>query len=233
MLQLALCVSMLLALAALGLAALLLWPSRRSLTDPLARARTLWALALLFGPLGWVLLELGGLLRIGILSVVAKVALCATFVAFSAAAAALRGKSISWRWLALPLLMVATTSLSLYAREPHAPMRSGLLSLICAGLALGSAVLLVSHSAGERDRRMLWLAISFGLSATLLCLRGSMLLSDQTGLFPLWTTQAVASALLGASLALPLLATGLLLTGIDSRAPRASASERLARPLVR
>jgi hypothetical protein len=179
--------------------------------SPLGEARRLWSMALLFAPVGWMLLELGGLLQMGLLAVIAKFAISAAFAVFLVAAATLRGQTLRWRWAAAPVLLVLAASMWVYWHAPYAPMRTGLLSLICAGIALWIAVLTFDARARARCPHVSWLAAAFVISAVLLAMRGIVLLAP-----PEWPVANLSpggspSLLLGAALSVPLLATLCLL----------------------
>ena len=183
--------------------------------SPLGEARRLWSMALLFAPVGWMLLELGGLLQMGLLAVAAKLAISAAFAVFLVAAATLRGQALRWRWAAVPVLVVLVASMWVYWHAPYAPMRTGLLSLICAGVALWIAFLTFDARARARCAHASWLATAFVFSALLLAMRGIVLLAPAD-----WSVAAVGdgttpSLLLGAALSVPLLATLCLLVDRD------------------
>jgi hypothetical protein len=179
--------------------------------SPLGEARRLWSMALLFAPVGWMLLELGGLLQMGLLSIIAKFAISASFAVFLVAAATLRGARVRWHWVAAPVAFVLAASMWVYWREPYAPMRTGLLSLICAGVAIWIAVLSLDARSRASCRHAPWLAAAFFVSAALLTMRGIVLLAPIGSFAPDWSTGAVPSVLLGTALAVPLLATLCLL----------------------
>jgi hypothetical protein len=213
--------SLVLLLASLTVATGLLSLAPRPWTA-LGETRRLWSIALLFAPVGWMMLELGHLMNLGLLAIAAKIAISLAFVVFLAAVANLRGMPLRWRWAALPVLGVAAASLWVYWNAPYAPMRTGLLSLICAGLALGIAALASGRRTREHCPHAPWLALAFLASGLLLLLRGVFLLAPPSGPGLAAAAATNASLLLGAALAIPLLATLFLMLGVESRrvAPR-------------
>lgn len=186
----------------------------------LGETRRLWSIALLFAPVGWMLLELGSLLRLGLLAIAAKLAISLAFVVFLAAIMNLRGSVLRWRWAAVPVLGIAAASLWVYWTAPYEPMRTGLLSLVCAAIALGIALLAAGRRVREHCRHARWLAFGFLLSALLLLARGVMLLADPAWLRLGDLPDSAPSLLLGAALALPLLATLFLMFDSEARRPR-------------
>lgn len=179
--------------------------------SPLGEARRLWSMALLFAPVGWMLLELGGLLQLSLLAVVAKVAISTAFAVFLVAAASLRGAVLRWRWAAAPVIVVLGASMWVYWHAPYAPMRTGLLSLICAGVALWVAAMTFDARARARCAHASWLAAAFVFSALLLATRGIVLLAPSDWSIAALGSGSVPSLLLGAALSVPLLATLFLL----------------------
>jgi hypothetical protein len=193
--------------------------------SPLGEARRLWSMALLFAPVGWMLLELGGLLQLGLLSILAKLAISAAFAVFLVAAATLRGTGVRWPWVAAPVIVVLLASMWVYWQAPRVPMRTGLLSLICAGVAIWIALLSLDARTRARCVHAPWLAAGFGISAALLTVRGLVLLAPSSWSLAAWSQGATPSLLLGTALAPPLLTTACLLfqrdqTALDGAARR-------------
>jgi hypothetical protein len=190
--------------------------------SPLGEARRLWSIALLFAPMGWMLLELGSLLGLALLSLFAKAAIVIAFAVFLGAISTLRGSPMRLYWHVLPVAFVASASLWVYWNAPYAPMRTGLLSLVCAVLALRGAWLAGSSLTRLHCPRAAGLLAAFALSAALMSVRGVMLLSpgNPEGGDP----AGVASVLLGIALLAPLLATGCLFVRDASRSANPDAS---------
>jgi hypothetical protein len=159
-------------------------------------------------------------MNLGLLAIAAKVAISLAFVVFLAAIVNLRGSVLRWRWAAVPVLGVAAASLWVYWNAPYVPMRTGLLSLVCAAMALGIALLAAGRRTREHCRHAPWLAVGFALSALLLVVRGLVLLADPAWLRLGDLSDSASSLLLGAALALPLLATLFLMFGTEARRPR-------------
>ena len=129
-----------LTLAAGGVAmALALWASARRQPEPLRTAQLLWARGLAALPLGWVLLELSLAAGTPALSVPAKMLFMAAFMEFLRAMRTLEGEHVARFWLWMPVGAVGMLSLGFLASYPTDPMRTGLLSLLCAIAAASTA----------------------------------------------------------------------------------------------
>ncbi|MEZ5462291.1 diguanylate cyclase [Dokdonella sp.] len=122
-------IPLLLLMASMAIAAGLLM-SAANQPSPIREAQRVWALGLVAGPLGLALLRLGGLLEAGLLQAAAKTIMTAGFSFPLIALALISGASIRWRAL-LPVVLVLAASMIFLLRFPEAPMRTGLLSLVC------------------------------------------------------------------------------------------------------
>lgn len=205
--------------ASLGLASALLAASSRQ-PGAVAEAHRVWSLGLFFAPLGWALLELGALMPSNGLSVAAKTALASGFWAYLLATARLAGLRGGMRWTVVPVLVVVLASLWMRWQSPLVPMRTGLLSVICAVFAAGVAIMAI-RAARDRVPQAGMLAVAFCASALALGGRALLLLAPGAagGLdLPAWT-----SALLGAAVFAPALAT--LAFVLTHGAPQAASSQ--------
>lgn len=200
--------------ASLGLASALLAASSRQ-PDAVAEAHRVWSLGLFFAPLGWALLELGALMPSNGLSVAAKTALASGFWAYLLATARLAGLRGGMRWTVLPVLVVLLASLWMRWNTPLVPMRTGLLSVICALFAAGVALMAI-RAARARVPQAGTLAAAFCASALALGARSLLLLAPPAN--PGFDLPAWSSALLGAAVFAPALATlAFVLTQADAR----------------
>lgn len=209
-----LAISSLLLVASLGLATALLAATPRH-SPQVADAHRIWSLGLLFAPLGWMLLELGALMPSNTLGVLAKTALASGFAAYLAATMRLAGVRRRASWIALPVLVVLSASLWMRWQTPHLPMRTGLLSLVCAVFAAAVAVM-ATRAARDAVPQAWTLATAFCASALALGLRAFVLLVPAAqGWFD---APGLHSAMLGAAILAPALATmAFLLAGSAER----------------
>lgn len=178
---------------------------------PLAPALRQWAFALVAGPLGWCLLELAGGPLPAALAVLAKPLVMAAFVGHLHAVLVLRGHIGPAAWQYLPVLAVALATLAWYLLAPATPMRTGLLSLLCALAAAATAMLCLAERPGRRrsDVPLALLATCFGLSALLFGSRAAiLLLLPEASWLRAWLAQPTSHSLvLGLALLGPLTAT--------------------------
>ncbi|MBX3725475.1 MAG: GGDEF domain-containing protein [Xanthomonadales bacterium] len=178
---------------------------------PLAPALRQWAFALIAGPLGWCLLELAGEVLPPAWAVLAKPLIMTAFIGHLHAVLVLRGHIAPAAWQYLPVLAVALATLGWYVLSPETPMRTGLLSLMCALAAAATAVSCLGDVPRRRrlDVPMGLLATSFGLSALLLGGRAAiLLLAPENARQRIWLAQPTSHSLvLGLALLGPLTAT--------------------------
>ena len=210
-----LAISCLVLVASLGLATALLASAPRHPPEA-ADAHRIWSLGLFFAPLGWALLELGALMPSNTLSVVAKTALAAGFAAYLVSTIRLAGVRARVAWIALPVLVVLVASAWVRWQTPNLPMRTGLVSLVCAAFSAGVAVMALRAARGGVPQA--WtLASAFFASTLALGLRAATLYG------PSWFGDAVAagtlaSAALGAAIVAPAIATLAFLLATSSAA---------------
>lgn len=212
-----LAVSTLLLVASLGLATALLAAVPRQAPD-VGDAHRIWSLGLFFAPLGWTLLELGALMPSNGLSVAAKTALAAGFGAYLIATARLAGLRVGMRWTAMPVLFVLAASLWVRWQDPNVPMRTGLVSVVCALFTAGVAVMAL-RAARNAVPQASTLAIAFVVSTLALATRAALLLAPHALPLHAWLDVVeMHSVLLGAAILAPALATlAFLLAGSAAR----------------
>ncbi|MDZ3823910.1 MAG: GGDEF domain-containing protein [Pseudoxanthomonas sp.] len=178
---------------------------------PLAPALRQWAFALVAGPLGWCLLELAGDTLPAAVAVLAKPLIMTAFIGHLHAVLVLRGTIAPAAWQFLPVLAVALATLGWYLLAPDTPMRTGLLSLMCALAAAATALLCLGDVPRRRrlEVPMGLLATSFCLSALLLGGRAAiLLLAPEAAWQRTWLAQPTSHSLvLGLALLGPLMAT--------------------------
>lgn len=207
-----------LTLAAGGLAmALALLASARRQPEPVRCAQLLWARGLACLPLGWVLLEVSLATASPAWSVPAKMLFMAAFMEFLRAMRAVEGEHVARFWFWLPVGAVGLLSLGFLASHPSDPMRTGLLSLMCAIAAASTAQSAWRHlrAGGSPQAGVLCLAF-VGVAVVLAGRAGLLFLPAQTA--PrLWAETPLAqSLLLGICVLGPAVATlSFVLVGAD------------------
>lgn len=193
-------VSLLLLMASMAIAGGLLM-SAPNQPSPIREAQRVWAIGLVAGPLGLVLLKFGEMLDAGLLEAAAKTVMTAGFSASLLALALISGAAIRWWRALLPVVVVLIASLAFLLRFPDLPMRTGFLSLVCALICTSAA-----HCAWRCNVRLETpygrvIAFMFALGAVVLFARALIL-------FPLSGTGSAATELmLAAAVLIPALAT--------------------------
>lgn len=207
-----------LTLAAGGFAmALALLASARRQPEPVRSAQLLWARGLACLPLGWVLLEYSLVAASPTWSVPAKMLFMAAFMEFLRAMRAVEGEHVARFWFWLPVGAVGLLSLGFLASHPNDPMRTGLLSLMCAVAAASTAQSAWRHLRSGGSPQAGVLCLAFVLVAAVLSGRAGLLfLPDQSAL-RLWAETPLAqSLLLGICVLGPAVATlSFVLVGAD------------------
>lgn len=219
-----LAISSIVLVASLALASALLAAAPRQ-SEPVAEAHRIWSLGLFFAPLGWALLESGALMPSNTLSVAAKTALAAGFWAYLLATARLAGWRSTLRWTITPVFVVLIASLWMRWQAPQVPMRTGLLSAICALFAAGVAAMAI-RAALDRVPQAWTLATAFCASALALALRAFALLAPEGFAVRDWfDTTSMHSALLGLAIVAPAAATLAFLLAEGVQQPAATQAD--------
>lgn len=186
-----------LTLAAGGVAmALALWASARRQPEPLRAAQLLWARGLAALPLGWVLLELSLATATPSLSVPAKMLFMAAFMEFLRAMRAVDGEHVARFWLWVPVGAVGLLSLGFLASHPSDPMRTGLLSLLCAIAAASTAQSAWRHLRAGGSTQAGVLCLAFVLVAAVLAGRAGLLFLPESAALRTWAETPLAQGLL-------------------------------------
>jgi diguanylate cyclase (GGDEF)-like protein len=202
-------------LASAAMAAGLLAASARQPPE-LGRPQRIWARAILLAPAGWLLLEWAR--QVPSLSVPGKTLIIASFVEYLRALVATRGRMLDSPWFAAPVVLVAVASAVALFTQPGMPMRTGLLSLLCAGLAASTAVVALRHPGrgGSRGNARI-IGAAFLLCAGVLALRGLLLFMPEGSAAREWVGQPwVQTLLLGGAMLAPAVASlGFVLMGSE------------------
>jgi len=169
--------------------------------SPIREAQQLWSAGLIAAPLGMVLLKLSEHLDVTVVAVIAKTTLTAAFVACLLALGNLTDRRPALKLAFLPVVAVPLASVLFVFQHPGAPMRTGLLSLICAAICLGTAWLGWSRERSDCWRHARIAAALFGIGALLLSVRAALLFASDA------PTTAAADWLLAAGVLVPPLAT--------------------------
>lgn len=183
---------------------------------PVGPAQRVWAAALVCAPVGWLLLSIANSSSIGWLAIPAKALIIASFVGYLHALMVLRGSLLPAPWQQLPVLAVAFATTGFYFLWPDQPMRTGLLSALCAAAALVTAIIAHRHArAGSRHGRLV--SVAFLVAAAVLATRAILLFAPEASAAHAWVQEPIAQTLLlGTPLLAPLVATlGFVLMGSD------------------
>ncbi|MEZ5465646.1 MAG: GGDEF domain-containing protein [Lysobacteraceae bacterium] len=176
--------------------------------SPVREAQQMWSIGLIAAPLGMTLLKLSESLDVVALAVLAKTVLTAAFVACLLALGRLTGRRPALTLALLPMFVVPLASVWFLIQHPGEPMRSGLLSLVCAALCLATAWLGWSPKARQRWPHARLVASLFALGALLLSTRALLLFGNDA------VSSASSDWLLAAGVLVPPLATvGFALAG--------------------
>lgn len=183
--------------------------------EELAWPQRIWARAILLAPAGWLLLEWSSDIR-G-LAVAGKTLIVASFVEYLRALVASRGRMPTSVWFAAPVLLVAVASLVMLLMEPGLPMRTGLLSLLCAGIAASTAVVALRHPGRPVGGNAGIVGAAFLLCAGVLLLRGVLLFMPEGSPAREWVALPWAQTLMlgGAMLAPAVASLGFVLMGSE------------------
>jgi len=183
--------------------------------DELAGPQRIWARAILLAPLGWLLLE-WAVDHPG-LAVPGKTLIVASFVEYLRALVASRGRMPDSPWFAAPVLFVAVASAIMLFTAPGQPMRTGLLSLLCAGIAASTAVVALRPDGRGTSANARIVGAAFSLCAAVLVIRGILLFTPEGSAARTWVDQPwVESLLLGGAMLTPAVASlGFVLMGSD------------------
>jgi diguanylate cyclase (GGDEF)-like protein len=183
----------------------------------LGRPQRIWARAILLAPAGWLLLEWSR--ELPSLSVPGKTLIIASFVEYLRALVATRGRMPDSPWFAAPVVLVAVASVIALFTQPGLPMRTGLLSLLCAGLAASTAVIALRSpgrgGSGSGNARIIGAA--FLLCAGVLALRGLLLFMPEDSAAREWVGLPwVQTLMLGGAMLAPAVASlGFVLMGSE------------------
>lgn len=207
--------SALIALLASGAMSASLFAAAARLPEELAMPQRIWARAIVLAPAGWVLLERAD--AVPSLAVAGKTLIIASFVEYLRALMASRGRMPDSPWFAAPVAFVAVASALMLLTQPGQPMRTGLLSLLCGGLAMSTAVVALRHHRPGHGGNAGIVATSFLLCALLLLARGVLLFMPQGTAARAWVDQPwVESLMLGAAVLAPAVASlGFVLMGSE------------------
>lgn len=183
--------------------------------EELARPRRIWARAILLAPIGWLLIEWAR--DIPSLAVPGKTLVIASFVEYLRALMASRGRLPDSPWFAVPVAFVAVASAIMLFTQPDQPMRVGVLSVLCGGLAASTAIFAYRLRRPGHGGNALVVAVAFMTCAVVLLGRGALLLVDESRGLREWAQAPWFDALrLGASVLAPAIASlGFVLMGSE------------------
>lgn len=212
---------------AVAMALALLLSARRQ-PEPIRSAQQTWARGLVFLPLGWVLLESARLGASPAWAILAKALFMAAFVEYLRAVRQLLGEILPWRWFWTPVLAVALLSLGFTLAHPADPMRTGLLSLLCAAAAASTAQTALRQRREDGSPQTRVLAGCFVVVAVVMVGRAGLLYLPADAALRQWAESPLAQSLLLGLCALgPAVATlAFVLMGADRLLDRL---DRLAR----
>jgi diguanylate cyclase (GGDEF)-like protein len=183
--------------------------------EELARPQRIWARAILLAPAGWLLLEWAQ--DQPSLAVPGKTLIVASFVEYLRALLASRGRMPDSPWFAAPVCLVAVASAIMLFTQPGLPMRTGLLSLICAGIAASTAVVALHGGRSRRGGNAGIVATAFSLCALVMAARGLLLFMPEGSTARAWIDQPwVETLMLGGAMLAPAVASlGFVLMGSE------------------
>ena len=181
----------------------------------LAGPQRLWARAILLAPLGWLLLEWA--VEHPGLAVPGKTLIVASFVEYLRALVASRGRMPDSPWFAAPVLLVAVASAIMLFTSPGQPMRTGLLSFLCAGIAASTAVVALRPGPRRAGGNAGIVGAAFSLCALVLVARGVLLFTPEGSAARAWVEEPwVETLLLGGAMLAPAVASlGFVLMGSE------------------
>jgi diguanylate cyclase (GGDEF)-like protein len=183
--------------------------------EELARPQRIWARAIVLAPAGWLLLEWAQ--DLPSLAVPGKTLIVASFVEYLRALLASRGRMPDSPWFAAPVCLVAVASAIMLFTHPGMPMRTGMLSLICAGIAASTAVVALHGGRSRRGGNAGIVATAFLLCALVMAARGLLLFMPEGSAARTWIDQPwVETLMLGGAMLAPAVASlGFVLMGSE------------------
>jgi diguanylate cyclase (GGDEF)-like protein len=207
--------SALIALLASGAMSAGLFAAAARQPEELAMPQRIWARAIVLAPAGWLLLEWAH--EVPSLAVAGKTLIIASFVEYLRALLATRGRMPDSPWFAAPVAFVAVASAIMLFTQPGLPMRTGLLSLLCGGLAVSTAVVALRHHRPGHGSNASIVATSFLLCAFVLLARGVLLFMPEGSIARNWVDQPwVETLMLGGAVLAPAVASlGFVLMGSE------------------
>ena len=201
-------------LASAAMSAALFTAATRQPGD-LARAQRLWARAILLAPAGWLLMEWAR--DQPSLGVPGKTLIVASFVEYIRALLASRGRMPDSPWFVAPVSLVAVASAVMLLTHPDTPLRTGTLSLVCAGLAASTAVVALQGRRQRRGGNAGIVAAAFLTCALVMLAHGLLLFMPEGSAARAWIDRPWVEALMlgGAMLAPAVASLGFVLMGSD------------------
>jgi diguanylate cyclase (GGDEF)-like protein len=183
--------------------------------EELARPQRIWARAIVLAPAGWLLLEWAR--DLPSLAVAGKTLIVASFVEYLRALLASRGRMPDSPWFAAPVCLVAVASALMLFTQPGLPMRTGLLSVLCAGIAASTAVVALRGSRQRRGGNAGIVAAAFLICAAVMLARGLLLFMPEGSAARAWIDQPwVETLMLGGAMLAPAVASlGFVLMGSE------------------
>lgn len=183
--------------------------------DELARPQRIWARAIVLAPAGWLLLEWAQ--DLPSLAVPGKTLIVASFIEYLRALLASRGRMPSSPWFAAPVCLVAVASALMLFTHPGMPMRTGLLSLLCAGIAASTAIVALRGGQSRRGGNAGIVAAAFLMCAAVMLARGLLLFMPEGSGARAWIDQPwVETLMLGGAMLAPAVASlGFVLMGSE------------------
>ena len=207
--------SALIALLASGAMSAGLFAAAARQPEELALPQRIWARAIVLAPAGWLLLEWSG--DLPSLAVAGKTLVIASFVEYLRALLASRGRMPDSPWFAVPVAFVAVASAIMLFTQPGLPMRTGLLSLLCGGLAASTALVALRQRRPGHGSNAGIVATAFTLCAGMLLVRGVLLFMPEGSAARSWVDQPwVETLMLGGAVLAPAVASlGFVLMGSE------------------
>jgi diguanylate cyclase (GGDEF)-like protein len=183
--------------------------------EELARPQRIWARAIVLAPAGWLLLEWAR--DLPSLAVAGKTLIVASFVEYLRALLASRGRMPDSPWFAAPVCLVAVASALMLFTQPDLPMRTGLLSVLCAGIAASTAVVALRGGRQRRGGNAGIVAAAFLMCAAVMLARGVLLFMPEGSAARAWIDQPwVETLMLGGAMLAPAVASlGFVLMGSE------------------
>ena len=207
--------SALIALLASGAMSAGLFAAAARQPEELGLPQRIWARAIVLAPAGWLLLEWSQ--DVPSLAVAGKTLIIASFVEYLRALLASRGRMPDSPWFAVPVAFVAVASAIMLFTQPGQPMRTGLLSLLCGGLAASTALVALRQRRPGHGSNAGIVATAFMLCAGVLLVRGVLLFMPEGSAARAWVDQPwVDTLMLGGAVLAPAVASlGFVLMGSE------------------